>query len=186
MKVMYIRVSTVEQNESRQIEQSKEVGAEKLFIDKATGSTTDRKALKEMLNFVREGDIVIVSDISRIARNTKDLLTIIDKLTERGVEFRSLKENIDTTTSAGKFMLSVFGALYELELENIHSRQAEGIALAKAQGKYKGRKRKDIDQEEFKRLCQEWREGKRTAVSIMKHFDISSQTFYRRVNEANL
>ena len=186
MKVMYIRVSTVEQNEARQIEQSKEVGAEKIFIDKATGSNTDRKALKEMLSFVREGDTVIVSDISRIARNVKDLLTIVDKLTERGVEFRSLKENIDTTTPAGKFMLSVFGALYELELNNIRTRQAEGIAIAKAQGKYKGRKRKEIDPEEFKRLCQEWREGKRTAKSIMDHFSISSQTFYRRVNEANL
>ena len=83
-------------------------------------------------------------------------------------------------------MLSVFGALYELELDNIHARQAEGIAIAKANGKYKGRARKDLDEEEFKRLCKEWREGKRTAVSIMRHFNISSPTFYRRVAEYNI
>ena len=186
MKVFYIRVSTIEQNEARQLEQAKELNADKIFIDKATGKNTDRKALKEMLSYVREGDTVIVSDISRIARNTKNLLNIVEKLNDKKVEFRSIKENIDTTTANGKFMLSVFGALYELELENIHSRQAEGIAIAKAQGKYKGRKRIEIDEAEFKRLCKEWREGKRTATSIMKLLNIKSQTFYRRVKEYNL
>lgn len=186
MKVFYIRVSTEHQNEARQIEQSKEVGAEKIFIDKKSGKNTDRKALKEMLNYVREGDIVICSDISRIARNTRDLLSIVDTLTEKGVEFKSLKEAIDTTTPAGKFMLSVFSALAELERENILQRQKEGIAIAKAEGKYKGRKRIDFDQSEFERFCKEWREGKRTAVSVMKHFNMSSPTFYRRVNELNL
>lgn len=183
MKVFYIRVSTIEQNEARQLEQAKEFGAEKIFIDKASGKNQDRKALKEMLSFVREGDLICCSDLSRIARNTRDLLNIIDKLTERGVEFKSLKENIDTTTNSGRFMLSVFGALYELELDNIHARQAEGIAIAKAQGKYKGRARKEFDRNEFERMCKEWREGKRTAVSIMRHFNISSPTFYRRVAE---
>lgn len=186
MKVFYIRVSTIEQNEARQLEQAKEVGAEKIYTDKASGRNQERKALKEMLDYVREGDTVIVSDISRIARNTRDLLNIIDKLTDKKVEFKSLKENIDTTTANGRFMLSVFGALYELELENIHARQAEGIAIAKAQGKYKGRKRKEIDNLEFKRLCEQWRNGERTAVSIMKFFNISSQTFYRRVKDYNL
>ena len=186
MKVFYIRVSTIEQNEERQLVSARECGAEKVFIDKASGKNTDRKALKEMLNFVREGDIVICSEISRIARNTKDLLTIVETLTEKGVEFKSLKESIDTTTPAGKFMLSVFSAMAELERENILQRQREGIEVAKAQGKYKGRQRIDFDRNEFERLCKEWRAGERTAVSVMKHFNMSSPTFYRRVNEMDL
>ena len=186
MKVFYIRVSTENQNEARQVEQAKEVNAEKIFIDKKSGKNTDRKALKEMLDYVREGDQVIVSDISRLARSTKDLLNIIEQLTEKGVEFKSLKESIDTTTPQGKFMLSVFSAMAELERESILQRQREGIAVARAEGKYKGRKRIDFNQEEFERYCREWREHKRTAVSVMKHFHMSSPTFYRRVNEMDL
>ena len=90
-----------------------------------------------MMSFVRTGDTVIVESISRIARNTRDLLTIISSLTEKGVEFVSLKESIDTTTPHGRFMLTVFGALAELERESILERQREGIEIAKAEGKYK-------------------------------------------------
>ena len=144
MKVMYIRCSTVEQNESAQIELSKQIGAEKVFIDKASGKSTDnRPQLKAMLDFVREGDIVICRDITRIARNVRDLLNIVDTLSSKGVEFRSIKENIDTTTPQGKFMLSVFGAMAELEREWILKKTREGIELAKAQGKYRGRKALD-------------------------------------------
>ena len=96
-----------------------EQNAEKIFTDKASGKNTDRRAFKEMMAFVRVGDIVIVESISRIARNTRDLLSIISELTEKGVEFVSLKESIDTTTPQGRFMLTVFGALAELERENI-------------------------------------------------------------------
>lgn len=186
MKVFYVRCSTEQQNESRQLKAAEEVKAEKIFIDKASGKNTQRKALKEMLDFVREGDIVITESISRISRSCKDLLNIIDTLTEKGVEFVSLKENIDTQTVQGKFMLTVFGAMAELERENILQRQREGIEIAKAEGKYKGKPKKDLDLNEFKSLCMEWRAGERTAVSIMKHFSISSQTFYRRVKEYNL
>ena len=160
--------------------------ADKLFIDKASGKNTDRKAFKEMMNFIREGDTVICSDISRIARNTRDLLNIIDDFSKKNVEFISLKENIDTSTPQGKFMLTIFGAMAELERESILQRQREGIAIAKAQGKYKGRQRIKINEDKFRRLCKEWREGKRTAVSIQKEMNITSQTFYRRVNEWNL
>ena len=180
---MYIRCSTEEQNEARQLETAKEIGAEKLFIDKASGKNADRKFLKEMMEYVREGDTVYCSDISRIARNTKDLLNIVEELNSKGVYFVSLKEQIDTSTPSGKFMLTVFGAMAELERENILARQREGIAIAKKQGKYKGRKRIEIDETEFKKMVKEWREGNRTASSIYKHFKISSQTFYRRINE---
>ena len=183
MKVFYIRCSTEEQNEARQIESANEVGAEKLFIDKASGKNADRTFLKEMLAYVREGDIVYCSDISRIARNTKDLLNIVEELNNKGVYFVSLKENIDTSTPQGKFMLTVFGAMAELERENILQRQKEGIALAKKEGKYKGRKRIEIDEKIFNDMIKEWKAGERTASSIYKYFEISPQTFYRRVNE---
>ena len=115
MKVFYIRCSTEEQNEARQVKQAEETKAEKIFIDKLSGKNTDRKELKELLNYVREGDIVYCSDISRIARNTKDLLNIVEELNRKGVDFVSLKEAIDTTTPQGKFMLTVFGAMADFE-----------------------------------------------------------------------
>ena len=100
-------------------------------MDKASGKNTDRAAFKEMMAFVRAGDTVVVESISRIARNTRDLLSIVSELTEKGVEFVSLKENVDTTTPQGRFMLTVFGALAELERENILERQREGIEIAR-------------------------------------------------------
>ena len=119
-----MRCSTAEQNEARQMKMMEEQKVEKVFIDKASGKNVDRKDFKAMMAFVRAGDTVIVESISRIARNTRDLLTIISSLTEKGVEFVSLKENIDTTTPHGRFMLTVFGALAELERESILERQA--------------------------------------------------------------
>ena len=119
MRVFYVRCSTIEQNEARQLKMAEEQNAEKVFVDKASGKNTDRAAFKEMMAFVRAGDTVVVESISRIARNTRDLLSIVSELTEKGVEFVSLKENIDTTTPQGRFMLTVFGALAELERENI-------------------------------------------------------------------
>lgn len=183
MKVFYVRCSTAEQNEARQLENAKEVNAEKIFIDKASGKNRNREQLKEMLSFVRENDTVYCSDISRIARNTKDLLDIVEKLNNKKVNFVSLKENIDTTTPQGKFILTIFGALAELERESILQRQKEGIEIAKAEGKYKGRKRIDLDQKSFEKAVDDWKAGGRTATSIFKEFGISSQTFYRRVKE---
>lgn len=186
MRVGYIRCSTIEQNEARQVKMMKEQNAEKIFADKASGKNTDRAAFKEMMSFVRSGDIVIVESISRIARNTRDLLSIVSELTENGIEFVSLKENIDTTTPQGRFMLTVFGALAELERENILERQREGIEIAKNEGKYKGRKPVEIDEVRFKALCQRWRNGEITARAAMNEMGLKPNTFYRRVKEMNL
>ena len=186
MRVGYVRCSTIEQNEARQLKMMKEQKAEKLFIDKASGKNIDRAAFKEMISFVRSGDIVIVESISRIARNTRDLLSIVAELTEKAVEFVSLKENMDTTTPQGRFMLTVFGALAELERENILERQREGIEIAKSAGKYKGRKPVDIDENKFKALCKKWRAGEMTATAAMKEMGLKPNTFYRRVNEMGL
>lgn len=186
MKVFYIRCSTIDQNEARQLQMAEDAGADKLFIEKASGKNTDRQELQKMLSFVREGDTVITESISRIARNTRDLLSIVSDLTSKGVEFVSLKENIDTTTPQGRFMLTVFGALAELERENLLQRQAEGIAIAKSNNVYKGRKAIEIDEKKFKAMCAEWRNGERTAVSIQKAFGFSAPTFYAKVKERNL
>ena len=138
MKIGYIRVSTQEQNTIRQEVMMKELGVEELYLDKASGKNTDRPQLKKMMEYVRRGDTVIVESISRFARNTRDLLELIEQLTAKGVEFISKKEAIDTSTPTGKFMLTVFGAVAELEREYILQRQREGIEIAKQQGKYKG------------------------------------------------
>ena len=186
MRVGYVRCSTIEQNEARQLKMMEEQKAEKLFIDKASGKNTDRKAFKEMMAFVRAGDMVIVESISRIARNTRDLLSIVSELTEKQVEFVSLKENIDTTTPQGRFMLTVFGALAELERENILERQREGIAIAKDAGKYKGRKPLEVDEAQFKDACKRWRAGEITATAAMQAVGLKPNTFYRRVKEMGL
>ena len=186
MRVGYVRCSTIEQNEARQLKMMEEQKAEKLFIDKASGKNTDRRAFKEMMAFVRAGDMVIVESISRIARNTRDLLSIVSELTEKQVEFISLKENIDTTTPQGRFMLTVFGALAELERENILERQREGIEIAKSEGKYKGRKPLEVDEAQFKDACRRWRAGEITATAAMQEVGLKPNTFYRRVKEMGL
>jgi DNA invertase Pin-like site-specific DNA recombinase len=186
MKIFYVRVSTEGQNEERQLLQAKEQNADKIFIDKKSGKDTNRKALNEMLQFAREGDIIIVSDISRIARNTKDLLNIVNDLNNRNIEFKSLKENIDTETPQGQFMLTLFAAMAQLERANILERQKEGIEIAKAEGKYKGRKPNDIDMDKMKDVCRRWRNGEITAVKAQKLLNMSSSSFYRKVTEFNL
>lgn len=183
MKVFYIRCSTAEQNEARQLAMAKEHNADRIFIDKASGKNTDRVELQKMLAFVREGDTVICESFSRIARNTRDLLSITDELQSKGVKFISLKESIDTSTPQGEFMLTIFAALAQMERENILQRQSEGIAIAKENGVYKGRKPMEIDKGKFMKLCKEWRSNIRTAVSVQRAFNISSTTFYRWVKE---
>lgn len=112
MKVGYVRVSTEEQNTARQEVIMQELGVEKVFLEKVSGKTQKgREQLDAMLQFVREGDVVVVEAISRIARNTKDLLEIVEKLDEKGVDFVSKKEALDTKTPSGKFMLTIFGAI---------------------------------------------------------------------------
>ena len=181
MKVGYIRVSTAEQNTARQEVLMVQLGVERMYIDKMSGKSADRPQLKSMLSFVRTGDTVIVESISRFARNTRDLLELVDTLTEKGVEFVSKKESIDTTTPAGKFMLTVFAAVAELERGYILDRQREGIAIAKSKGKYTGRKPVEVDEQLWDSLYELWSEGKITAVDFMDKMGMRKSTFYRRV-----
>jgi DNA invertase Pin-like site-specific DNA recombinase len=163
-----------------------QVHAEKVYIDKASGKDTNRPEFQKMLSYIRKGDVVYTESISRIARNTKDLLNTVEYFNNKDVGFVSMKENIDTSTPQGKFVLTLFGALAQLERESILQRQAEGIAIAKRNGVYKGRKPMKIDEIKFASMCNEWRNGKRTATSIIKEFHITSNTFYRWIKSKQL
>ncbi|MDL2274157.1 recombinase family protein, partial [Oscillospiraceae bacterium OttesenSCG-928-G22] len=145
MKIAYVRVSTVEQNEARQIENLTKFGIDKWYKEKVSAKDTNRSQFQEMINFAREGDTIYIHDFSRIARSTKDLLDIVEQLTEKGVFLVSTKENIDTTTPTGKLMLTMIGAINEFERTNLLERQREGIAIAVQEGKYKGRKAVSVE-----------------------------------------
>lgn len=181
MKVGYIRVSTQEQNTIRQEVLMQELGAEQAFIDRMSGKSMDRPELKRLMTFVRTGDCVIVESISRFARNTRDLLELIEQLQQKEVQFVSKKEAIDTTTPTGKFMLTVFGAVAELEREYILQRQREGIAIAKANGVYKGRK--PIQRAAFETIITQWQNGEMTAVEAQRRLELTPSTFYRKVRD---
>lgn len=143
--VAYVRVSTVEQNEERQVEELKTKKIDKWFIEKVSGKNTNRPQFQLMMDYVREGDTIYIHDFSRLARSTMDLLKIIEVLNQKNVHLYSNKENFDTATPTGKLMLTVIAAINEFERTNLLERQKEGIAIAKRAGKYKGRKAINID-----------------------------------------
>lgn len=183
MDVGYIRISTADQNTARQDTLMAELGVTKVFTDKVSGKNTDRKGLKEMLEFVREGDTVIVESYSRLARSTRDLLDLVERFEAQGVNFISKKEAIDTTTPAGRLMLTIFAGIAQFERDCTLDRQREGIAEAKKAGKYKGRKPVAVDMVKFQELYKDWKSGQITAVNMQKQLGLTPPTFYRRVKE---
>ena len=139
MNIAYVRVSTIEQNEERQIKALEIYNIDKWFIEKVSGKDMKRPELINMLDFAREGDNIYIHDLSRLARSTSDLLNIVETLNKKKINLISNKECIDTSTATGKLMLTMIGAINEFERQNLKERQAEGIEIAKAKGKYKGR-----------------------------------------------
>ena len=183
MKVAYIRVSTVEQNEARQMEAMKGFGIDKYFIEKKSGkNTTDRPQLQAMLNFVREGDTVYIHSLDRLARSTQDLLNIVEQLQAKGVELHSDKEAIDSNTPTGKLMLTMIAAINQFERENLLERQREGIAIAKEQGKYKGRKQ--VKPEAWEEAYSKYKAREIKSVSeLAKVLGISRPTVYKLIEQ---
>lgn len=181
MIVAYVRVSTVEQNEARQVEALQKHGIEKWYTEKVSGKDTKREQLQLMLDFVREGDVIYVMDFSRLSRSVSDLLNIINTLDNKGVRLISLKENFDTDTSLGKLIITVIAAINEFERNNLLERQREGIAIAKREGKYKGRKPLELDN--FDAVYVLWKSGEITAVAASKELGISRYTFYNKVKQ---
>ena len=182
-KIGYIRVSTEPQETARQQEIMCDYQVDRIFSEKLSGVNTDRPQLRAMLDYVREGDTLYVESISRLGRSTKDLLNIIDTLTDKGVTLISHKEKIDTYTPTGIFMLTVFAALSQLEREQLKQRQREGIETAKTQGKYTGRKPIPTDRTRLGQFYGEWRAKHITGRDFMRRMDMSANTFYRRVRE---
>lgn len=184
MIVGYARVSTTEQNPERQIRMFEEkYKVDKTFLDKLSGKNTNRPELKAMLEYVREGDTLVVESYSRLARSTKDLLAIVDQLQKKNVFLISDKENIDTSTPTGKLFLTIIAGLSEFERECILQRQREGIEIAKQEGKYKGRQPLPFDEKKFISECSKWRKGEQTAVETMRKLDMKPNRFYRKVQK---
>lgn len=178
-KIGYVRVSSVEQNTGRQLEG---IELDRIFIDRASGKNTDRPKFQEMLNYVREGDRVVVHSMDRFARSLKDLVTEVDQLVKRGIAIQFVKENITFTaqsTPMDNLMLQLMGAFAQFEREIILERQKEGIRLAAAQGKYKGRVHK-LKPEQAETLRQEWKSGKYPSkMALGQAYGISRQAVYR-------
>lgn len=181
-RVAYIRVSAVDQNLESQKELLQKCTINKWFEEKISGKNADRPQLQAMLEYVREGDTVYVKDLSRLARNTKDLLDIVEYLTNKGVALKSIKESIDTSSNFGKLMITFLAAIYEFERANLLERQKDGIAVAKLKGKYKGRKKVDKPAN-FSEVYQKWLNRQIKSVTAIHELNISEYAFYKFVRE---
>ena len=181
----YIRVSSKDQKTIRQEVKAKEnnIPTENVYMEKVSGkSVIDRPVLNNLMSILKTGDKVIVDSISRFARNTKDLIELVEQLNNKGVIFISLKEALDTTTPTGMFMLTMFGAVAQLERDYIKDRQAEGIAIAVKEKKYKGRKPIEYPTD-WKKYYDMWKLGTITAKDTIKVLDLKKTTFYKLVND---
>ena len=184
----YVRVSSLDQNPDRQLDAMTALGIppERIFFDRQSGKNTARPQLQTLLTKVTPGDTVVVESVSRFARNTRDLLELVEQLTSKGVEFVSQKERIDTTTPTGKFMLTVFGAVAELERGYILQRQAEGITAAQRRGVHMGRPRKKLP-DNFGELVKAWERNEIPLSKVLAQCGgICEATFYRKLSEYRL
>ena len=185
MKIGYVRVSTAEQNTARQEVLMRSLDVKKMYIDKMSGKSRNRPKLKEMLDNLKEGDTVVVESISRLARSTRDLFYLLDKFQEKGVDFVSQKESFDTSNPQGKFMLTIFAAVAELERDQTEQRQKEGIAampvvdgkrVSAKTGRGFGRPKQEIDSIDLK-------DGE-TVLEACARLGISRSTYHRRMRGA--
>lgn len=186
MKRAYVRVSTVEQNEARQLEGLSKYGIDTWYIEKVSGKNADRAELQRMLEEAQEGDTIYVHDFSRLARSTKDLLIIVEDLTNRGIHLVSNKEFVDTSTPTGKLMLTMIGAIAEFERINMLDRQREGIAIAKRNGAYKdcGRKEKTFDKNAFLDEYAKVVDGVLTKAELAVRMGVSRPTLNKMIARA--
>lgn len=184
MRIAYVRVSTIEQNDARQVEALKKYDIEKWFDEKISGKNALRPQLRLMLDFCREGDVIYVHDLSRLARNTRDLLEIVDKLEKKSVKLVSLKENIDTQTPTGRLMLTMIAAIAEFERTNLLERQREGIACAKAAGRYTGGHKKIVPPEKWETALRQYQSREINKTQMAARLGISRPTLDRMLADA--
>ena len=188
MYVGYVRVSSVEQNEARQVEALTKYGCTKLFIDKKSGKDIDRKEFKAMMNFVREGDALVVTELSRLSRNLSDLIATVNTLVENKVTVIFIKENIrvdNDNNASGRLMLNLFACLAQYEREMIRERQQEGIEIAKQAGKYKGGKCKQFDENVFNEVMELLASGQITVTEAGRRLGVTRATVYNILKRYN-
>lgn len=176
MNIAYVRVSTEEQNEQRQIEALEKFSIEKWFKEKVSGKNTDRAELKNMIEFARDGDTIYVLDFSRLARSTIDLLSLVDQLNKKNIHLVSIKENVDSSTPTGKLMLTMIGAIAEFERANILERQREGIEIAKREGKYVGRQPAKVNKELFETSYEQYITRKLNKIQFAAKINVTRPT----------
>jgi DNA invertase Pin-like site-specific DNA recombinase len=184
-RVGYIRVSSVDQNTARQTEQLKGERLDRVFTDRVSGKSLDRPELRRMLEHVREGDEIVVHSLDRLGRNLVDLRTLVDSLTGRGVRVTFLKHGLSFTgedNSTSKLMLNIMAAVAEFEREMIRERQREGIAVAKAQGRYRGGKAK-LAPAKARELAARVQDGEPKA-KLAREYGISRETLYQYLRQS--
>ena len=187
VKFLYARCSTKEQNEARQLEYAKQLGIPEaqVFIDKASGKNTDRPALKNMLSRLRKDDEVFVTELSRLGRNTRDLLELVDRFNELGVQLHSKKEQIDTTTHSGMLVFKIFASVAEFQRQIILENAAEGREAARKAGKPVGRPRVDQDKLDMA-LYLFQNDVDKSIADICKKTGVSRSTLYREADKRGI
>ena len=180
-KVGYIRVSTTEQNDERQRKAMQDHGIDRFFVDHASGKDANRDGLKELLEYIRQGDVIFVTEFSRLGRSTSDLLNIVKEIEGKGASLISMKENFDTSTPSGRLQMTMLAAISQFEREMILERQREGIEIAKRNGKYKGRK--PVSVPNIEEYYQSYMRRERTKTEIAKELQISRTTLNKLFRE---
>lgn len=178
MLIGYVRVSTVDQNLDLQLDALKQVGCNKIYKDMASGTKTDRIGLSEVLKYIRSGDTLVVWRLDRLGRSLRHLIDTINQINDQGSYFRSLQENIDTSTSGGKLIFHIFGALAEFERDIIRDRTNAGLAAARKRGRIGGR-RKIMDKEKIALAKSLFKDKTNSISSICEILNVSKTTLYR-------
>lgn len=184
MKIGYARVSTLDQNLDRQIDQLNEVGCERIYMEKLTGTKLDRPELEKLIDQLRPGDTIVVSELSRLSRSVKDLFQIVDTIKKKESDLRSLKEPwADTTTPQGKLMFTIFAGISQFDRDLTSQRTREGLASARARGRNGGRPltpKEDVD------LALKMYDSKQYSITeIKKATNISKTSLYRYIEQRN-
>ena len=191
----YVRVSSDDQNEARQVEKMREMGIDErhIFIDKKSGKDFEREQYRAMMAMLREGDLVCIASLDRLGRNYREMgqeWEAITKVKKADILVLDMADILDTRkktdltgTLISDLVVRLLSYVAEKERESIRARQAEGIAIAKAQGKYQGRKAITVDKEQFEKLYAEVIRGERTNRYVMQKLDLKPNTYYRLVNE---
>jgi len=181
MRIGYARVSTTDQSLDLQEDDLKKEGCEKIYKEVASGAKTERVELKKALEDLRKDDVLVVWKLDRLGRSLKHLIDVVTGLNDRGVGFKSLKESIDTTTSSGKLIFHIFGALAEFEREIIRERTQAGLKAAKARGRKGGRPRK-MTKKKIEMAQTLYDADKLSVDEICKELGISRGTLYRYID----